>query len=70
MDSHFDPHDAGALTGVTELYAQDAEPVGHRAPPRDAPTPGLSEAAWFHILWFSAAMLGMPALIAVLTLLF
>lgn len=70
MDSQFDPRNLGVLVIGDESYARDgAEPARHMAL-ENPPNAGLSDTAWFHILWFSAAILGMPALIAALVLLF
>lgn len=75
MDRQLQSHEIASALGSegNESCVQqyDARNPARDAPRADAtPKPGLSDAAWFHILWFSAAMLGMPALMVALALLF
>lgn len=71
MDSQFDQRKFDALLIDEESYGRDyAQPTRPFAAPQQEPKAALSEEAAVHLVWFSAAMLGMPALIAALALIF
>lgn len=73
MDYRLDHNNMGGLTrDGYDSFASESTAGGSRR----AETPGsanprgtrLADAGWFQIMWFSAAMLCLPALIAVLAL--
>ena len=70
MDRQFDPRIVEEFGDCTDTPRPgDALPVYDASPGENASKPGLTDSEWFHILWFSAAMLGMPALMIALALL-